>query len=436
MENKRKLSSVALVSAATILFLTVVLSIAPTTAEQSAQLKIIETRITSSDCAFDPDIYGNRIVWHDCRNENDDIYMYNLSTSKETQITTNKSHQTYPVIYGDRVVWIDSRNGNDDIYMYNLSTSKETRITSSVSEKSYPDIYSNRVVWMDQRNGNIDIYMCDLSTKKEVRITTNSSDSYHPAIYGNRIVWQEVRNDIDDWNGDIYMYDLSTKKQTRITTSGVAYYPKIYGNRIVWDNDQNISVYDLSTHNKTEINVYGEMGSTAIYGNKIVWAEGCLPENPGDCQLYDLYMYDLSTSKTTQLTADSQGPKSDVAMYGNRIVWQDGRNTDWSSDKSDIYMVTLVYSPVAAFSASPTSGKAPLTVAFTDKSTGSPTKWKWTFGDGMNSTQQNPKHQYLQAGNYKVTLTVTNAAGSNTTTKANYIKVTTNTRPEIYAESK
>ncbi len=92
--------------------------------------------------------------------------------------------------------------------------------------------------------------------------------------------------------------------------------------------------------------------------------------------------------------------------------------------------------PVAIFSAKPTSGKAPLTVSFTDKSTGTPTKWKWHFGDGKASTTKNPKNQYLQEGKYKVTLTVSNAAGSSTATKTNYITVTTNTRPGIYSESK
>jgi len=79
--------------------------------------------------------------------------------------------------------------------------------------------------------------------------------------------------------------------------------------------------------------------------------------------------------------------------------------------------------PVANFTSDVTSGKAPLKVQFTDKSTGTPTKWKWTFGDGMNSIQQNPVHKYSKAGNYTVVLTVTNTAGSNTTTKTNYIKV-------------
>ena len=79
--------------------------------------------------------------------------------------------------------------------------------------------------------------------------------------------------------------------------------------------------------------------------------------------------------------------------------------------------------PVASFSGSPTSGTAPLTVAFTDTSTGQPTSWVWTFGDGGTSTAQSPTHTYTAAGTYSVTLTATNSLGSNTLTKTNYITV-------------
>lgn len=79
--------------------------------------------------------------------------------------------------------------------------------------------------------------------------------------------------------------------------------------------------------------------------------------------------------------------------------------------------------PVAAFTASPTSGYAPLKVVFTDKSTGTPTSWNWNFGDGTSSTTRNPVHKYNKAGKYTVTLTVKNAKGSNKITKCNYINV-------------
>ena len=71
--------------------------------------------------------------------------------------------------------------------------------------------------------------------------------------------------------------------------------------------------------------------------------------------------------------------------------------------------------PVAAFSISPTSGKAPLNVAFTDKSTGA-TSWSWIFGDGSTSAEKNPKHTYSEAGNYAIVLTVNNEKGSSSNT--------------------
>jgi len=79
--------------------------------------------------------------------------------------------------------------------------------------------------------------------------------------------------------------------------------------------------------------------------------------------------------------------------------------------------------PVADFSGSPTSGTAPLTVNFTDLSTGSITSWSWTFGDGGTSTAQNPSHQYTNDGTYSVSLTVTGPGGSDIETKSNYITV-------------
>jgi FOG: PKD repeat len=90
--------------------------------------------------------------------------------------------------------------------------------------------------------------------------------------------------------------------------------------------------------------------------------------------------------------------------------------------------------PVADFSADVTSGEVPLTVSFIDESTGSPTEWKWNFGDGSDiidgntSDYQNPTHTYSKPGNYTVKETVINAVDRrNTTEKINYIIVPSST---------
>lgn len=60
---------------------------------------------------------------------------------------------------------------------------------------------------------------------------------------------------------------------------------------------------------------------------------------------------------------------------------------------------------VADFSASPTTGKAPLTVRFTDKSTGDPKYSVYEFGDGFKSMSADPVHTYRSPGRYSVSLT-------------------------------
>jgi PKD repeat protein len=78
--------------------------------------------------------------------------------------------------------------------------------------------------------------------------------------------------------------------------------------------------------------------------------------------------------------------------------------------------VALPAAPVASFTASPSSGTAPLAVQFTDTSTGSPTSWSWTFGDGATSPSQSPSHIYSEAGTFTAQLTASNDGGSSSKT--------------------
>jgi len=78
--------------------------------------------------------------------------------------------------------------------------------------------------------------------------------------------------------------------------------------------------------------------------------------------------------------------------------------------------------PIADFEGTPVSGEEPLTVSFTDVSTGA-ASWDWDFGDGSGSSDQDPTHEYAAAGTYTVSLTVTNDCGEDTETKVDYITV-------------
>lgn len=88
---------------------------------------------------------------------------------------------------------------------------------------------------------------------------------------------------------------------------------------------------------------------------------------------------------------------------------------------------SLVQPPVAAFTASNTNICAGACVNFSDLSSNSPTSWSWSFpgASTTSSTQQNPSNIcYNTPGTYLVSLTSSNAGGSNTSTQNAYITVT------------
>ncbi len=96
-----------------------------------------------------------------------------------------------------------------------------------------------------------------------------------------------------------------------------------------------------------------------------------------------------------------------------------------SDDEVRVDLIEVLPAPTAAFSGAPTSGEAPLTVDFTDESSGSPTSWDWDFGDGVGtSTLRNPSYTYTSPGTYTVILTATNSCGSDIATETDYITVT------------
>lgn len=84
---------------------------------------------------------------------------------------------------------------------------------------------------------------------------------------------------------------------------------------------------------------------------------------------------------------------------------------------------TIAPVPVAGFTVTPTTGTAPLTVAFEDDSTSLIDGYRWDFGDGMTSTLESPMHVYADPGAITVTLTVTGPTGTDTVTRTDLITV-------------
>ncbi len=90
---------------------------------------------------------------------------------------------------------------------------------------------------------------------------------------------------------------------------------------------------------------------------------------------------------------------------------------------SNTLTLTVETRPKAQFSFGPSSGSNPLTVAFTDSSTGTIISRLWDFGDGTTSTQKNPTHQYTTNRQYTVKLKVSGPGGVDSISKTDCIYV-------------
>jgi len=113
-----------------------------------------------------PDISGNNIVW--LRQEDyirADVFVYNVETSQETQVSHSSYADFHPSIHGNRIVWTDARvskgntsgdtvingrQGQTDIYLYDLKTQQETQLTSTEPGEVFynPVIHEDSVVYV------------------------------------------------------------------------------------------------------------------------------------------------------------------------------------------------------------------------------------------------------------------------------------------------
>lgn len=224
------------------------------------------TGVTRDSFSFDPGITefytppmisGDIVVWS-CDTDGDwNVYGYNISTSTQIPISTDKAHETGPSISGNIVVWTDYRNSEfGDIYGYNLATGRDFEICIDSAIQGFPSISGDIVVWQDYRNGNWDIYGYDLSTLTEFPICEDSADQQFPSVGENIVVWTDSRN---YGSLDIYGYDLSTRTESSICTNNFdQHHPKVDGNVVVWQDDRGFSSpkvygYDFITGNEFQI---------------------------------------------------------------------------------------------------------------------------------------------------------------------------------------
>ncbi|MBC8046613.1 MAG: PKD domain-containing protein, partial [Fimbriimonadaceae bacterium] len=123
--------------------------------------------------------------------------------------------------------------------------------------------------------------------------------------------------------------------------------------------------------------------------------------------------------------SDYIDPSSTMQLNVRIADTPDGHICEGAIDKFEIKDTEITVVPVAAFIADNITGCEPYTIHFTDESDNSPSSWTWVFEGGSPATSplENPTVEYTTPGTYDVTLTATNAVGSNTIVLNDYITI-------------
>jgi PKD repeat protein len=228
-------------------------------------------------------------------------------------------------------------------------------------------------------------------------ILKNESGQSTPVVYSNRVSWH---------------YNYSTDNESKNTHNESI---ETYNESMHIDNESK------NTHNESidDLDVYASNFST--------FRDFQIFLNESDQWLPDVKIVFNESDKLWPLISNERDIWDN---WFNDFVNKDFNNIfnsdNWFNDplNDDIHINSLNLNlQKADFSASSTSGKAPLKVQFTDESTGLPTSWNWDFGDGTSSTEKNPAHTYNSPGQYTVTLTEKNDTYCSTKSVSGYIKV-------------
>jgi PKD repeat protein len=265
--------------------------------------------------------------------------------------------------------------------------------------------------------------------------TAPSLDAIKDALvtYGPLVTTMNVYTDFFYYNGGVYSYTSGTNQGGHAIA--IVGYDDTNGCFIVknsWGNWGESGFFRIA---------YSQMNNAVAFGRYTIYyvGETAPPPTPGAPVAnfvanpssgpapLAVHFSDSSTGSPTAwswnfgdgATSTAQNP---AHTYANQGAYQVTLTASSAAGASSTHQTINVLAPppaapIASFSASPTSGQVPLTVHFTDSSTGSPTAWSWNFGDGVFSSSRNPSHIYNAAGTYNVTLTASNAGGSSSTIK-------------------
>jgi len=329
------------------------------------------------------------------------VYALDATSGGSVWTYTTGDYITSSPALANGIVYIGSNDGK--IYALNATTGVPYWIYDTLSTIGSSPAVSNGIVYVGSGT----------SAMNALNATTGAVVWRNTSLAGQVISSPAIANGavfFGSYNNKFYSMEAVTGSPLwEYTTSGNVDSSPAVSDNIVYVGSDDKNLYALGAVNGTKLWSYttgGTIKSAPAVANGRVYV------GSNDKALYVLD----STSGSEFFHYTTSGAVRSGPWVSNGTVY-------FGSDDFSIYALNGTTAPVASFSGSNFNGKPPLLVQFNDTSTNTPTSWNWSFGDGLFSNEQNATHTYTAIGLFNVSLTASNAGGSDTSLVLNYTQV-------------
>jgi beta propeller repeat protein len=143
---------------------------------------------------FRPRVHAGRVVWEDHRNVGPgEVYFCDLETRARRRITNNTFGQNNPVIFGDLIAWQDNRNNQTEIYLFDLLKGVEQRVTDTPYNEINPELTAWWLLFQEDSLGTLteNLRLMDIQSGSAVSLTRAGSQFVSGSLGNGFAVWTE-----------------------------------------------------------------------------------------------------------------------------------------------------------------------------------------------------------------------------------------------------
>jgi len=229
------------------------------------------------------------------------------------------------------VVWQDNRSGNPDLYVYSLAQEVELPLSATPYPDAYPDVYNEVIAWdgYDPTKETWTIRTFDVAIDNRSELVSGLTVPAKISLSDQYLAYSDLPIESFGWR--VYKKLLfGVESREAIPPSGT----NVDAGKgiVVYQDNKTSGNWDIwiwkGQERKALITDPSDQIEPATDGDTVVWQDN----RNGN---WDIYAYDLNTSKEVQITSDPSD-QTNPDVDNGVVVWQDKRDGNW-----DIYAYDL-----------------------------------------------------------------------------------------------